>query len=605
MATRSAGTVSISFNSITKGLEDGVGKVKGKLGEVGGGVKNLGKGFVDFGKTVTVGLGVGAASVGAFGLSVLGTVSNYESLQAGLETALGSQEAAATAFENINKFAAETPYSLQEVTKSFVFMKNMGLDASDSSMKAWGNWASSIGKSFDDVTQAVADAVVGEYERLKEFGVRTQVQGDKVSFTFKGVTTTVGKNSKEIEGYLKGLSEANFAGGMEKQSKTVGGMWSTLRDQFDQTIVKIATSTGFTDFTKMVMGEASKLMGRVDELFAFFEANLPVIKASFISLGVAIAAFVIPTLGIMAISAIAATWPFLLFAAVIAGLAFAWQTDFGGMRTTLMQFWGIVQPILFAIGDVIMQVLWPALQQMWAALVNLWNVISPILIPILQFLGVVIGVIIVGVILIVIGIFTLFASIITWVADTISWFVTGTINNWNGFVDGIKWGIDQAKGGFDNLMNFLGGFQQAWQNTWNGVGDFFKGIWDGIANTGKKALNNITGGINKVINGFNSISGAVGVPAIPTIPGFAGGGIVGNPVMASNINAGDDQIITAKTGELIANQSQKDKLLQAIMNGKGGNSEKSQNIQITALDSQSFETYIKKHGFEIKKLLNI
>jgi len=603
MATKTAGTISVSFNSITKGLEDGVDKVKGKLGEVGGGLKNLGKGFVDFGKTVTVGLGVGATAIGAFGLSVLGTVSNYESLQAALETALGSQEAAVAAFENINKFAAETPYSLQEVTKSFVFMKNMGLDASDSSMKAWGNWASSVNKSFDDVTQAVADAVVGEYERLKEFGVRTQVQGDKVSFTFKGVTTTVGKNSKEIEGYLKGLSEANFAGGMEKQSKTVGGMWSTLKDQFDQTIVKIATSSGFTDFTKMVMGEASKLMGRVDELFAFFEANLPVIRASFVSLGVAIAAFVIPTLAVMAVSAIAATWPFLLFAAVVAGLAFAWQTDFGGMRTTLMQFWGIVQPILFAIGDIIMQAVWPALQQMWTALVNLWNVISPILIPVLQFLGVVIGVIIVGVILIVIGIFTLFVNIITWVANTISWFVTGTINNWNGFVGGIKWGIDQAKGGFNNLMNFLGGFQQAWQNTWNGVGKFFGGIWDGIASTGLNALNGLTSEINSVIRGFNSISGAVGGVTISQIPGFANGGILGNPSVASNINAGDDQIIAAKTGELIANQPQKDKLLEAIMNGKESGGKQKEMKVVLDQTNGSVEEWAKKHGFILKKVL--
>ena len=51
--------------------------------------------------------------------------------------------------------------------------------------------------------EAVADAAVGEFERLKEFGIKAKSEGDKVTFLFKGVSTTVGKNAAEIETFLQ------------------------------------------------------------------------------------------------------------------------------------------------------------------------------------------------------------------------------------------------------------------------------------------------------------------------------------------------------------------------------------------------------------------
>lgn len=181
-------------------------------------------------------------SAGAFGLAMaapLGLAVNaaaeYESMNVALKTAFqGNQKAADDAMKTINTFAAKTPYELEEVMGSFIKLKNLGMDPSMEALEAYGNTASSMGKSLNDMIEAVADASTGEFERLKEFGIRANSQGDKVSFTFQGVTTTVGKNSKEIEAYLKNIGKTKFAGGMEAQSKTLKGQLSTLKDNVKQ-----------------------------------------------------------------------------------------------------------------------------------------------------------------------------------------------------------------------------------------------------------------------------------------------------------------------------------------------------------------------------------
>ncbi len=101
---------------------------------------------------------------------------------------------------------------------------------------------SAMGKSLNQMIEAVADATTGEYERLKEFGIKSSSEGDKVKFTFRGVTTTVNKNAKEISDYLKSLGEVEFAGGMERQMDTLGGKLSNLSDAWDDFVRTVGES---------------------------------------------------------------------------------------------------------------------------------------------------------------------------------------------------------------------------------------------------------------------------------------------------------------------------------------------------------------------------
>ncbi len=169
------------------------------------------------------------------GLSKLIDVSTeFGKLSAGLETATGSAENAAGAFQALQDFATQTPYSLQEVTDAFTRLVNYGLTPSEQALTAYGDMASAMGKSLNQMIEAVADATTGEFERLKEFGIRASAEGDRVRFTFRGVTTEVGRNAKEIEQYLISLAETNFSGGMERQMQTLGGAISNLGDEWNK-----------------------------------------------------------------------------------------------------------------------------------------------------------------------------------------------------------------------------------------------------------------------------------------------------------------------------------------------------------------------------------
>lgn len=180
-------------------------------------------------------LGPLTAAVSAIGsLNKLVSVQReFDVLNAGLITATGSAEDAAIAFKALEDFAARTPYGLQQAVEGFTKLVNLGLTPSERALESYGNTASAMGKDLMQLVEAVADAVTGQFERLKEFGIKTKVEGDRVSFTFRGITTTIGNNAAEIEKYLMDLGENEFAGAMALRAATLDGAIAELEDTWD------------------------------------------------------------------------------------------------------------------------------------------------------------------------------------------------------------------------------------------------------------------------------------------------------------------------------------------------------------------------------------
>lgn len=197
--------------------------------------KNLG----DLNKT---GLALRSAFSGLFagvstGLAVgklVETQRQFDILNSSLVTVTGSVSQAEKEFAWIKEFAATTPFDLEQVTNAFVKMKAFGLDASLDALTAYGNTAAATGKSLDQMIEAVADAATGEFERLKEFGIRARKQGDEVTFTFRGISKTVRQSSEEITEYLQSIGENDFAGAMATRAKTLDGALSNLGDTWNE-----------------------------------------------------------------------------------------------------------------------------------------------------------------------------------------------------------------------------------------------------------------------------------------------------------------------------------------------------------------------------------
>ena len=170
---------------------------------------------------------------------IVQTNKEFESLIGSLKTVTGSAKGAQEAFSMIEQFALDTPYQLEEIIEAFTRLKALGLDATSEALTSYGNTASAFGKNIMDFTNAVSSAVMLNFKSLRTFGIQTQVEGDKVRFTFQGITTTVGKSTQEIEAYLKSIGLVNFGGAMKAQMDTMGGAMSNIEDAISKLVRSI------------------------------------------------------------------------------------------------------------------------------------------------------------------------------------------------------------------------------------------------------------------------------------------------------------------------------------------------------------------------------
>jgi hypothetical protein len=177
-----------------------------------------------------------------FGMDVFNITGKFEKYEAVLKNALGTQEAATAAMADIKKFAAETPFSVDELTESYIKYVNRGLQPTMAEMTKLGDIASSQGKSFEQLTEAVLDATTGEFERLKEFGIQASKSGDQVELSFKGVNQTVSNTPEAIKEALLAFGELEgVQGGMAAISATLEGRVSNLGDAYDTLLLTVGT----------------------------------------------------------------------------------------------------------------------------------------------------------------------------------------------------------------------------------------------------------------------------------------------------------------------------------------------------------------------------
>ncbi|CAA2409839.1 tail length tape measure protein [Xanthomonas phage Bosa] len=210
----------------------------------------------------------------AAAVSVMGTLNKlmdvqrqFDVLNAGLITATGSSEKAAIAFDALREFAQNTPYDLNQAVEGFTKLVNLGLDPSEKALMSYGNTASAMGKDLNQMIEAVADAATGEFERLKEFGIKAKQNGDQVSLTFRGVTTSIGNNAAEIEKYLTDLGENEFAGAMETRMDSLDGAVANLGDTWDQLWLTISQS-GIGDAIEASVRTATDALQELTDMIA-------------------------------------------------------------------------------------------------------------------------------------------------------------------------------------------------------------------------------------------------------------------------------------------------------------------------------------------------
>ena len=222
----------------TKQIQQGAKKIEQGFKNLGNKIDDNAQRVNKFGNAIKT---VAKASVALFaidkivefGRKVVDTRGEMQRYSAVLENTLGNAQAAAAAQALITKEAAKSNFSVRELTGSYVKLANQGLLATSDQLVKLQDLANSTGKGFDQLAEAIIDAQTGEFERLKEFGIRASKQGDQVEFAFKGVKTQVDFTSDSIQKYLIGLGDIEgVTGSTAAISKTFEGRISNLGDQF-------------------------------------------------------------------------------------------------------------------------------------------------------------------------------------------------------------------------------------------------------------------------------------------------------------------------------------------------------------------------------------
>ena len=191
----------------------------------------------------------------------------FERFETILKTIEGSSEKARASMNWIDDFAVKTPFELAQVTDAFVKLRAYGMDPTQGLLRDLGDASAAMGKPLMQAVEAIADAVTGENERLKEFGVKARaVEGGKFryEYTVDGETRFAEALADDRAGIERTLREIfaarGFTGAMDEQSKIWDGMFSNLMDQL-------------TRFSRMVMGSGvfDHLKGRLRALLDTFD----------------------------------------------------------------------------------------------------------------------------------------------------------------------------------------------------------------------------------------------------------------------------------------------------------------------------------------------
>lgn len=226
-----------------------------------------------FTRVAAVAAGLGALFGGIFIRDLVSVNREFQSLKASLITFTGSVESADGAFRILRDFAKTTPFSLREVVSSFNILVAQGIRPTESQLTSFADIAGGTSKSIEQFAEAVADATVGEFERLKEFGIRASKEGNQLTLSIGNFTKTINNDSDSILAALSEIGELQFAGGAARQAATLGGSITNLRDSFDEFLYSIGEAGFAGELSKAIKALTGMISGN-DDLAASISQKL-------------------------------------------------------------------------------------------------------------------------------------------------------------------------------------------------------------------------------------------------------------------------------------------------------------------------------------------
>ena len=189
----------------------------------------------------------------------------------------------------------------------------------------------------------------------------------------------------------------------------------------------------------------------------------------------------------------------------------------------------LIEPLLGLLGALLQGGLQPLVYAFQAL-----SIVMQLIGPVLQFVAEVIGAVIGTIVALFQGDFAKVGEIWSTAWDNIVKIATTFGEQLLAWISGLVTGLvrnitEMVSSAHQKFMDFwtgvLGMFSDfgqrlsaGWSVIWNGLGDVVRGVWNNIIGFIEGGVNGALRLINGMISGFNKISGAIGIPAIPSIP---------------------------------------------------------------------------------------
>lgn len=403
-------------------------------------LSNVGKSASGLGGILKgMGVAAGAAAIGGIALltkSALKAGIEYEQSQIAFETMLGSASKAQGFLKDLTDFAKKTPFELT------------GLKDAAKSLLAYGIEQEKVIpdlKSLGDIAAGVGmDKLPNLILAFGQVSAKGKLMGDDLrQFTSAGIPLlaqlgqSMGKSTAEIqemvtagqigfpevEAALAALSGegGRFANLMDKQSQSLGGMISNIKDSIGIMMSEIGTM----------------LVPKVKPIVDWFMQNMPLIKSAIVG----------------AISGL------FDFGSAIVDLVNKIYTQ---LKPSFDLLWIVIQqqilPVFQELWNAIKNDLWPAIQELWQALLPFM--------PLLEQFAKILGIAVVAAILIAVvaltKLLTVGVEVLTFLTNITTFISKVVVAAWKNFEDSIvsvinsfKSLIDIAKKAKDAVTGFI------------------------------------------------------------------------------------------------------------------------------------------------------
>lgn len=404
-----------------------------------------------------------------------------EQYQTSFEVMTGSADKAAETVDKLKKIAANTPFEMPQLAEVTQLLMNYGFTADEALNRM--SMLGDIAQGDADKMQRIAAAYgqmnsagkvsLEDIKQMIEAGFNPLTEiSESTGESMESLYDRISKGTISVDEITASMQRSTSEGGkyfqsMEKQSDTLSGKFSTLKDTVSEKLG--GAFKGLTDFLR------DHAIPAAIELLNNFEKYKPILVILGIAIGTITALIIAYN-----IQQALATAELTLWQAISAGATVV-TNALAGAFTFLTSPIGLV---IIAIGAVIaigylLITHWEEVKQF---AIDTWTKIKHA--------------------------FMKFGHYLTAVFST-DWTQSfGVFGNiLNGFFATVKGVWDSIKSVFSGIVDFVAGiFTGDWERAWQGVVDIFTGIWGLVTAPFRYTLNGIISLINMALDGINKIS---------------------------------------------------------------------------------------------------